>query len=179
MNFIVFDLEATCWVGNHSNKQEIIEIGAVKINEYGEPQSIFSSFVRPIVHPTLSLFCKELTNISQVDVNRADRYPEVIEDFQDWIDIFEEDYLLCSWGNFDKKMLKSNCQLHDMDEEWAMHHINLKAQYHEIHQFRRTIGMNKALDREGFEFTGTPHRGIDDAKNLVKIFLKFFDQWMY
>ena len=32
MNYIVFDLEATCWNSNVPMQHEIIEIGAVKIH---------------------------------------------------------------------------------------------------------------------------------------------------
>ena len=179
MNYIVFDLEATCWQGNHNNKQEIIEIGAVKLNEYGEAESIFSSFVKPVIHPTLSSFCTELTTIRQVDVNRADKFPDVIEDFQDWIEIFDENYLLCSWGGFDKRILISNCEYHDFESDWVEHHINVKKQYHEIKRLRRPMGLMRVLEKEGFEFDGIPHRGISDAKNLTKIFLKYLDEWMF
>lgn len=180
MNYIIYDVEATCWRHTTGNKQEIIEIGAVKLDGFGEPQSIFSTFVRPVVHPRLSTFCTELTSIQQTDVNRAPKFGEIIEDFQDWIDIFESDYLLCSWGDFDHKILRKNCLLHDFDPEWIEgHYINLKHQYKLLKGLHQPIGLAKALRIEGFEFTGAHHRGIDDAKNLVKIFQKYIDQWMY
>jgi 3'-5' exoribonuclease 1 len=31
--------------------------------------------------------------------------------------------------------------------------------------------------KEGFEFSGLHHRGIDDALNLAKVFNKFLYQW--
>ena len=43
MNFIIFDLEATCWEGKPPNMvQETIEIGAVRINPYGEVEDTFN-----------------------------------------------------------------------------------------------------------------------------------------
>ena len=179
MKFIIYDLEATCWENRRSRKVETIEIGAVKLSEYGEVESTFCKFIKPILNPFLSPFCMNLTSISQVQINRADRFPLVIEDFQDWIEIFDEDYLLCSWGNFDKKILISNSEYHDMDSEWAHKHINLKQQYHEIRRLRRAMGLRRVVEKEGFEFTGTAHRGIDDAKNLAKVFIKYIDEWMY
>lgn len=179
MNYIIFDVEATCWQGNHHKQQEIIEIGAVKINGYGEAISLFNSFVRPILNPNLSTFCTELTSITQIDVNRAPRFPEVIEDFKDWIEVEEDNYLLCSWGSFDKKILISDCQLHNLEDEWVDSFINLKRQYHEIKGIRHARGMRRVLEKEGFEFTGDQHRGIDDAKNLAKIFLEYIDEWKF
>lgn len=179
MNYIIFDLEATCWRGRPRIQQETIEIGAVKINEYAEVVGVFNRFIKPVINPILSAFCRELTSISQVDINRADKFPKVIEDFQDWIEIFDEDYLFGSWGDFDKRMLKLDCQLHDYDTEWLDHHINLKNQYRDIKKFRKPKGLKSATELEGFEFTGIHHRAIADAENLAKIFCKYFDEWRY
>lgn len=159
--------------------QEIIEIGAYKVDRYGEVLSYFSSFVRPVIHPQLSLFCKQLTSIEQQDVNRASEFPAVVEDWQDWIGIFDEDYVLAAWGAFDIKQLRADCRLHRMEEDWLDSNINLKKQYAEIRGLRKPRGLRAAVDKEGFEFTGEQHRAIDDAQNLVKIFRKLLDVWRY
>jgi 3'-5' exoribonuclease 1 len=180
MIFIVYDLEATCWEGRPPGKvQEIIEVGAIKVNRYGELLDSFCKFVRPVLSPNLSLFCRQLTGIDQIQVNRAGEFPEVIEAFQDWIDIYDEDYTLCSWGSFDKKMLIQDCELHDMESHWVEPHINIKRQYQEIKRLHRSRGLKVAVEKEGFEFTGEHHRGIDDARNLAKIFVKYLDDWYY
>lgn len=178
MNYIVYDLEASCWDGSPSGLvQETIEIGAFRLNEYAEITGEYNRFIKPIVHPFLSPFCKELTSITQENVDRARKFPEVIAEFLDWVGVDEEEYLLCSWGSFDKKMFAKDCELHRLDSDWTEKHINLKSQYQKIKRLHRPYGMKKALNKEGFEFTGTQHRGIDDAENLVKLFLKYFDEW--
>ncbi len=161
--------------------QEIIEIGAVRINSFGEVEDTFNRFVKPVINPNLSLFCRQLTTIEQEKINRAAIFPKVIDDFQDWAGIFddEEDYLLCSWGNFDRKMLVQDCQLHRIESDWTTPHINLKRQYHDMKRLGRTRGLKSAVSVEGFDFTGQPHRGIDDALNLAKIFVKYLDEWEY
>jgi len=180
MNYIIYDLEATCWQGRPPGYvSEIIEIGAIRINGYGEVTGEYNRFIKPILNPTLSAFCKELTSIEQEFIDRSKTYPQVIEEFQDWCGIHEGDYLLCSWGNFDRKMLIQDCELHKLESEWAETHINLKSQYKEIKGLRKYYGLKRAVEKEGFEFTGTHHRGIDDAANLAKIFRKHFDEWSY
>jgi 3'-5' exoribonuclease 1 len=167
VNFIIFDLEATCWQGRPPSKvQEIIEIGAVMVDGYGDEISRFNRFVRPILNTNLSAFCQELTSIRQQDVDRANTFAD-------------EDYLLCSWGSFDKKMLIQDSLLHKMETEWAEPHINLKQQYTDLKRLRKPCGLKAAVEREGFDFTGAHHRGIDDAVNLAKIFVKFLDDWVY
>lgn len=180
MTFIVYDLEATCWEGRPPGMvQETIEIGAFKINAYGEVLGHYNRFVRPVIHSQLSLFCRQLTGIDQVDVNRAPEFPEAIEDFQDWIDIYDNNYVLASWGAFDQRQLQRDCRLHYMEDEWLDPHINLKQQYASLRGLNKTIGLKAATKREGFDFTGEHHRAIDDAENLAKIFVRLLDMWQY
>jgi inhibitor of KinA sporulation pathway (predicted exonuclease) len=177
-NFIIYDLEATCWENMPPGYiQETIEIGAFRVNQYGEVRGKFNRFIRPVVHPTLSPFCRQLTTITQEDINRARTFPAVIEEFWDWARIEEEDYVLCSWGSFDKKMFISDCRLHRMDTSWAEHHVNLKEQYKGFKRLRHSIGLRKAVEKEDILFTGIQHRGISDAENLAKLFLKFLGNW--
>ena len=180
MNFIIYDLEATCWRGRPPGYiQEVIEIGAVKVNGFGEILDKFCRFIRPVENPTLSSFCRELTSISQEQVNRASKFESVIEDFQDWIDIFEEPYLLCSWGNFDKFALIKDCERNDLDANWLEEHINVKRQYQELKRLNNPRGLRTAVEKEGFDFTGIHHRGISDAENLTKVFVKYLDEWQF
>jgi 3'-5' exoribonuclease 1 len=174
-NYIVFDLEATC-DDKKEITNEVIEIGAVKINEQGQIVDSFQRFVKPVLHPVLTDFCKNLTKIRQEDVDTAQGFKEVIADFQKWIG---EDYILCSWGFYDKKQLKQDCLLHQIPSEWVEKHISLKHQYQTLKNLKRAVGTRKALALEGLEFEGTPHRGINDAKNIAKIFIKYLTQWEF
>jgi 3'-5' exoribonuclease 1 len=78
-NLVVVDLEATCWPPadpRGREDMEIIEIGALLVETPSlEPVDEFDSFVRPLRHPTLSDFCKELTSIDQEDIDQAAPFP--------------------------------------------------------------------------------------------------------
>jgi len=180
LDFIVFDLEATCWLGRPpQGVTEIIEIGAVKYNGYGEQLGSFSKFVKPTVNPVLSPFCTRLTSITQENVNRSNTFGRVIEDFMDWIDIYEDDYLLCSWGHFDKTLLKNDCILHDVETEWLDSHIDVKKQFHDYKGSKNEYGLKKSLRMEGMDFEGIEHRAISDAENTGRLFTKYIDIWQY
>ena len=181
MNYIIFDLEATCWNGTPMGKvTEIIEIGAIRMNRFGEVTGEYNRFVQPILNPLLSPYCKELTSIEQLNVDRAKKFDEVIDEFQDWIGLFDgDDYLLCSWGAFDRKMLIQDSILHDIEPDWAEKHIDLKRQYQQIKRLSKPYGLKKAIAKNGFEFEGIHHRAISDAFNLSKIFVAYLDEWMF
>lgn len=178
MNFIIFDLEATCWRGRPpKGVTEIIEIGAVKVDRFGDVSDVFSRFVRPIVNPKLSGFCKQLTSISQQDVNRADTFDDVIDDFWEWGEIYEEDYMLCSWGRDDRLLLKNDCQNYDKDTDWLDYYVDLKGAYRKLKNLKHASGLKSTVKKEGFEFTGLHHRAISDAENLAKVFVKHLEDW--
>jgi len=177
MIYIILDLEATCWESKSKGPNEIIEIGAVCVNEKKEILGEFVSFVKPTVHPVLSEFCTQLTSIQQVDVDSAPFFSEAVNAFQNWYLQYDSEYLLCSWGFYDKAQFEKDCIRHGVDTDWLRHHISLKHQYPEIKKLNKSIGMKGALGIEGIELTGTHHRGIDDARNITKIFLKHFEKW--
>lgn len=79
--FIVIDFEATCEEENPNDyHHEIIEFPAVLVDaKSGEMVDVFHEFVRPVINPTLSDFCKELTAISQATLDQADPFPVVQE----------------------------------------------------------------------------------------------------
>ena len=85
--FILYDLEATCWRTSRPKRVEIIEVGAVKVNEQLEVVSEFCAFVRPMMHPVISKFCTSLTSIRQSDVDGAFLFDEVMEDYEDWMGV--------------------------------------------------------------------------------------------
>lgn len=179
MNYILYDLEATCWLGRPPKGiQEIIEIGAVKVNGYGEVVSEFNKFVRPTVNTRLSSFCTRLTTITQKDVDRANTFPKVAEEFKDWIGVYDEDFTLGSWGIFDIQMLRKDCELHKMETDWLSNFIDVKEQYRVIKNLEKGTGLKNTTRHEGFEFTGKHHRAISDAQNLAKIFIKYLDDWV-
>lgn len=168
-NYIIFDLEATC----HRKEapkgfdNEIIEIGAVKINSKGETIDEFSKFTKPLNFPTLSDFCKELTTISQEDVDTADDLKSVLVEFLEW----SKDSIWISWGHYDKTQMLKDMKSNNIESEIPQHY-SLKHLFTRWKGIRRHVGMSKALKMENIELDGTHHRGIDDAKNISKIFIK-------
>jgi inhibitor of KinA sporulation pathway (predicted exonuclease) len=178
MQYIIFDLEATCWEGNQMDRrQEIIEIGAIRLDEYGGQQGTFQRFVKPLRHPSLSVYCKKLTGIQQQDVDSASSFKRAGTLFREWIESDDEAYKLCCWGHKDKILLEQDCIDAGMETDWLNPCLDLKQQYHQLKGLSRKHGLKKCLAREGIEFDGSHHRALDDAKNLTQLFIRYFDMW--
>ena len=48
-------------------------------------------------------------------------------------------------------------------------HLNLKRLFTERQSLAKKPGLGKALRLAGLDFDGTPHRGIDDARNIARL----------
>jgi inhibitor of KinA sporulation pathway (predicted exonuclease) len=180
MNFLILDLEATCWQGNDMNRrQEIIELAAFHVNGFGDIKGQFQSFVRPTDHPRLSAYCLDLTGIRQEQVDKARRFDAFIHTFQDWLDTIDHPQLLCTWGAMDRPLIRAECQRHDIDPDFLPPGINLKAQYTSLNRLPKEPGLVKALEDAGIAFEGSQHRALDDAYNTTLLFLRYLDRWQY
>lgn len=176
-SFIVFDLEATCWRLHKPPRQEIIEIGATKVNANGDIVSNFNSFVKPKQNPTLSSFCTQLTSIQQSDINPAPDFQEVMWEFEDWLQPDRNEIILLSWGDYDLKQLKMDAEIHDLVLPWINNHFCLKEAHARLLKLKEPVGVSTALEYGGLHFEGSKHRAIADAINTARILTMHFEDW--
>lgn len=169
--YLIVDLEATCSDDKSiaRRKMEIIEIGAVLLNSKTlQIQSEYQTFVKPILNPSLTHFCRSLTSISQQDIDQAPHFPEALKNFQSWFYPFGS-YRFCSWGDYDRHQFKQDCQLHGVGYPFPGDHLNLKRAFSQSLNYKKKFGMAGALSELGIELQGRHHRGIDDARNIARI----------
>jgi len=165
---ILVDLESTCDTGGRMavNEMELIEIGAVKVRlEDGEILSTFRSFVRPLNHPKLSEFCKQLTGIRQREIDDAEPFSHVLNEFQSWLN--HPFWTWASWGDFDRTLLHRELERVGEDSLFA-DHLNLKALAKDAWSLNKT-GLKEVLHQHGLLLIGTHHRALDDARSMAQL----------
>lgn len=113
---IILDFEATCSDTGRVDPQEVIEFPSVLLDlATGEVVDEFASFVRPVHHPQLSSFCRELTTITQADVDAAPPFAEVFAAHQAWLDghgLTPQNALMVTCGDWDLgSMLPRQCRV--------------------------------------------------------------------
>jgi len=165
------DLEATCCDDDSfpTSEMELIEIGALMVcGESLQTVDEFNIFIKPVRHPQLTEFCTNLTSITQADVDSAPNFKQAIAEFKNWLYQFEN-YLFCSWGQYDLNQLKQDCGFHEESYPIAAPHLNLKMQFSKAQKVRKHQGMVGALRLAGLPLEGRHHRGIDDARSIAKL----------
>ena len=175
--WLVIDLEATCCNDGRFPREEmeIIEIGAVLADgKTFHPIDEFQTFVRPVRHPVLTDFCRELTGINQAEVDSGCDFAEAMFRLTQWLAAFPN-AIFCSWGEYDRKQFERDCEFHSVAWPFGDQHVNLKKHYSDRFGLKRGQGFGEALKNQGLVFQGRPHRGIDDARNIVRILPFIFE----
>ncbi|MCI8669846.1 MAG: exonuclease domain-containing protein [Lachnospiraceae bacterium] len=118
MNYIVFDLEWNQTINqNNKNKTdalqfEIIEVGAVMLDEDFNEISRYSSLIKPVLHQKIHPIIKEITKITDEELQTQRDFKTVISEFFQWCG---EDYVLCTYGNQDLMELQNNLEYHGIN----------------------------------------------------------------
>ena len=168
---LVIDLEATCDDGDGlaADDMEVIEIGAVWATADGEVLDSFDALIRPVVHPHLTAFCRQLTGIQQAEVDSADLFPHVAQQLADFAQKHPSAKTWGSWGKFDAKQLAQDCERHGTPHPLSgLVHVNLKRQFAKARKIKE-VGMARALQMVSLPLDGAHHRGLSDAKNIAKL----------
>ena len=116
MNYIVFDLEWNQSPGGkkYSNSRlpfEIIEIGAVKLNEQRQKTDVFQRLVKPQVYNWIHDSIHEVIHVDYKDLEEGDPFPQVAREFLEWCG---EDFAFFTWGNQDVMELQRNMKYYGM-----------------------------------------------------------------
>ena len=121
MYYIVFDLE---WNQSPDGKDfsredlpfEIIQIGAVKLNEKFEQISEFNRFVMPLVYQSLHRKVKELLNVTMEEiVDKGGYFVDVFEEFIEWCG---NPCIFCTWGSMDLSELQRNMKFYNISYQF-------------------------------------------------------------
>ncbi|XP_071130609.1 ERI1 exoribonuclease 2-like [Mytilus edulis] len=183
---VVLDFESTCWQDGKFRTQEIIEFPAVLLNtSTGKIESEFQFYVQPQESPNLSEFCKQLTGITQDQVDNGIPLNLCVRKFVRWLDSLKEkkgvvftqpstetekcylativtwsdwDLGVCLYNEFRRKQIGRPCQLNS----W----IDLRATYRKFYS-RKPNGLNGALKDLGIDFEGREHSGLHDSRNTA------------
>ena len=180
MYFVIMDLE---W-NNSFNKltqkfmNEIIEIGAVKLDDKLNEVSTFSEFIRPVISKKLRSRIKNLTNISNEEVRTGRAFEEVIDEFEEWVG---DDAVVMSWGDTDLRTLLTNYK-------WflKMDSVSFVKKYADLQRYCQCFINMENIQQAGLSYAAEclqidpekypHHRALDDSILSAECFKKVYDK---
>ncbi len=167
MDYVIFDLE---WNGCFSKKinayiNEIIEIGAVKLNEDLEFIGKFSCLVRPVICRNLSSSVRELTMLTYDEVSkRGVPFDYGYSKFRK----FADGCIIMSWSMSDIETLVANLRFHKKLETipFMKNYADLQQYCHDMLGLSGTnaLGLQAAADLLAIDTEDIPHhRALGDS----------------
>ena len=173
MNYIVFDLE---WnqspygqSGEHPRMPfEIIEIGAVKLNDDLEITDEYVSLIRPKLYKRLHRSIKPMLNYDEEDLKNGKPFKEACKEFLDWCG---EDYVFCTWGASDLFYLQSNMDFYYMEKlEFPLKYYNIQQIYADLFDEEGKISkLEKACGELEIPEVEPFHSAVNDARYTARV----------
>ena len=140
---------------------EVIQIGAVKLDEQMRICGSYSIIVRPRFFTRINRHVKKLTGITQEMLDSGVPLPVAAERFHRWCG---EDFAFLTWGPDDIPMLEDNFRAHRIDTAWLARTYDLQPIFN-----AQTAGESKqrslefAMEHFGIEPSLPAHDALNDA----------------
>lgn len=184
MNYIVFDLEwnqAADLKTRRANSLlfEIIEIGAVKLNEKREQINSFHELIKPQVFHTMNQVTGDLIHLKMEQLENCRSFPDVAADFIKWCG---SDYVFCTWGSLDLTELQKNMDYYNMTpmSEKSLKYYDVQKLFSisfEDRKSRRTL--QYAVDFLEINKDVAFHRAYTDAYYTAEIMKRIGDDKVF
>lgn len=174
LHYIVLDLEWNQSPKGKNGKRtgmpfEIIEIGAVKLDENRNVLGEFNEFIRPAVYRQLHYKTKEILHIDMAELEQARSFREVIRDFFDWCG---EDYIMCTWGSMDLTELQRNIAYFKLENPMKkpLLYYDVQKLFSLLYEDGKSrSSLKKAVEYLEIEEDIPFHRAFDDTLYTAKI----------
>ena len=176
MNYVVVDLEWNQAMSSKSSvfnklpihlRGEIIEIGAVKLDEKMRPAEEFTIDVKPVYFRRMHYKVKKITGFDKDRLSHGVPFPEAMEQFRAWCG---EDVTFLTWGCDDQGILEQNIIIHDLDWDWISGWVNLQMIYNlQTGGDKNQKSLSAAMEHFEIEQTRIAHDALGDAYNTALV----------
>ncbi len=180
MNYVIFDLEFNQKhpsLKDSTNDKlpkllfEIIQIGAIKINNNYKTLSTFNELINPSVHKTLHPYVETLTNLKIEDLENAESFPIILNNFLDFLG--NDEFVFVVWGVADIKELLKNIDFFNLSSNLKnIKYIDIQDYASKIFKYPKgsKIGLKNAIDELNFPINCDFHDALNDAYYTALIF---------
>ena len=149
---------------------EVIEFGAVKLDENYRQIDEFQCYVRPVFSENINRHITKLTGITTETVADKAGFVEVFNNFFAWIGGW--DMKIYSWSPSDIKQLRNECaykipkfDVRRMERQW----VDVQKEFDDRLGLQNNLGLKYAVGAMNRNFEGTQHTALADAANAAAI----------
>lgn len=173
MKYIVLDMEWNQTYGHERQLPfgrtltgEVIEIGAVRLDDDFNIEEYFKIYVKPKFYTKLHSMVKRLTGIGNDTLRDAPYFPEAVERFKDFC---TDEFITLTWGDSDIPILRENIDAHHL-EKWTAKNYNLQSIYMKENDLKNCVSLESAAAALGIDSEDvTFHDAACDAAVTAQI----------
>lgn len=161
----------------HPYIQEIIQIGAVLLDEDNNTVKTFESLVKP----TLSRITRKIEKLTNITEDMLVDAPNVEEAMTELLKILpkNEEVLLCTWSDSDTVAISREFEakgiINEQIENLCNNYFDIQKEFSKKLNFEHILNLEKALNLVGIDFEGRAHGALADAINTAKIYISMND----
>ena len=180
MNYVVLDLEWNQPVDGIRTEDrelpfEIVEIGAILLNEERKIIGEFTQIVKPTVYHEMNEVTRNLIHLRMKELKQGKSFPETMKEFLEWCG---EDYVFCTWGSLDLVELQRNMKYHGLEpiDYRPFPYLDVQKLFSiafEDRKVRRSLEF--AVDYLGIPVDIPFHRAFSDAYYTAKVMAEITD----
>lgn len=161
-------------------RQEIIEIGAVMLDESFSEIDSFKKYVKPEYARHISTAVYNLTGIDDYFLNGCNGIEDEMNAFAAWCLESGDDITIYAWSESDLVQIQKEYLLKNLEPSEALSRVmeswkDLQAEYDETIGSHSATALHKALASIGVSFEGKMHDALDDSRNTAKLFVEMSD----
>ena len=164
--------QRTCVLGANG---EVIQFGAVMLDENYNLLSEFSSYVKPVYSSVTSVI-NQLTGISNKSLEKADDFITVFDKFAYWRG--EGDITTFCWSKSDFNQLWAELEAkgkHRYDLFSTLQNfVDLQKIFGNLISSKTSVGLESAMKLLQMDYKGHVHSALSDSYNTARILHKFF-----
>ncbi len=180
MNYISLDLEfngafdfekGETIKTNDACRHEIIQIGAVKMDENKEITDRFNAYVKPVIYPRLNPFIADVINMKTEDFKDAGSFKTNFLKFKEFLGGDENIFVV--WGDSDLPILYENLSFYRLvSEPLILKYINVQPHISRLFnkESGQQISLKKAIETLKIQADEHFHNALYDAYYTAKIF---------
>ncbi|MBQ1244647.1 MAG: exonuclease domain-containing protein [Clostridia bacterium] len=140
---------------------EVIQIGAVMMDEDLSLCGSFSVIVKPQYFCKIHRHVRDLTGITQEKMDKGAHISDAIVKFKDWCG---EDFAFFTWGPDDIPMLKENLAVHGIESSWLDRVYDLQTIFNaQTDKSKQQRSLEYAMEHFEIEQTLPSHDALNDA----------------
>jgi DNA polymerase III epsilon subunit-like protein len=190
MAFIIIDLEFNNLEGIHKYypnimedypslenidlDNEIIEIGAIKLDNYMKPLKEFKAYIKPSVIPVLNPKISEITNITEENLEKGLSFQAGMDKLSEIID---DGDIICSWAKDDIIEIINNAIYYKYENlNWLKNYLDLQEYSTKILAKKKSLSLKNALEELKIKVDNNKlHDALNDAVYTSEVFKRIYN----